>query len=103
MSPEEWSSFIGISSLKYAQIKWQKKRFLLELSNSINWNISNYIRVLNVQEDSTHYIKTGKSFWRYSMQHTICPGSSGPFYIVPYYIKWVTTSWTHSTHIEICK
>ena len=27
---------------------------------------------------------------------TICPGSSDPFYIVTYYIKWVTTSWTHS-------
>ena len=23
-------------------------------------------------------------------------GSSDPFYIVSYYIKWVTTSWTHS-------
>ena len=22
------------------------------------------------------------------------PGSSDPFYIVTYYIKWVTTSWT---------
>ena len=28
--------------------------------------------------------------------HTICPGSSDPFYIVTYYIKWVITSWTHS-------
>ena len=27
---------------------------------------------------------------------TICPGSSDPFYIVSYYIKWVTTSWTYS-------
>ena len=27
---------------------------------------------------------------------TICPGSSDPFIIVSYYIKWVTTSWTHS-------
>ena len=26
---------------------------------------------------------------------TVCPGSSDPFYIVTYYIKWVTTSWTH--------
>ena len=29
--------------------------------------------------------------------HTVCPGSSGPLYIVSYYIKWVTTSWTYST------
>ena len=27
---------------------------------------------------------------------TECPGSSDPFYILTYYIKWVTTSWTHS-------
>ena len=26
----------------------------------------------------------------------MCPRSSDPFYIVSYYIKWVTTTWTHS-------
>ena len=26
---------------------------------------------------------------------TVCPGSSDPFYLVSYYIKWVTTFWTH--------
>ena len=26
---------------------------------------------------------------------TVCPGSSDTFHIVSYYIKWVTTSWTH--------
>ena len=31
---------------------------------------------------------------------TVCPRSSDPFYIVSYYINWVTTSWTHSTSIE---
>ena len=30
---------------------------------------------------------------------TVCPRSSDPFYVVTYYIKLVTTSWTHS----ICK
>ena len=29
--------------------------------------------------------------------YTVCPGSSDPFHIVRYYIKWATTSWTHST------
>ena len=29
--------------------------------------------------------------------YTVCPGSSDPFYIVTYYIKWITPSWTHST------
>ena len=28
---------------------------------------------------------------------TICPRSSDPFYKVTYYIKGVTTSWTHIT------
>ena len=27
---------------------------------------------------------------------TVCSGSSDPFDVVSYYIKWVTTSWTHS-------
>ena len=27
---------------------------------------------------------------------TVCPRSSDPFYIVTYYMKWVTISWTHS-------
>ena len=27
---------------------------------------------------------------------TVCPRSSDPFYVVSYYIKWVTTSWAHS-------
>ena len=33
---------------------------------------------------------------------TICPGSSDPFYIVSYCIKFVTTSWTQS-NIDIDK
>ena len=27
---------------------------------------------------------------------TACPRSSDPFYLLSYYIKWVTTSWTYS-------
>ena len=33
----------------------------------------------------------------YTYIHTVCPTSSDPFYIVSYYIRWVTTSWTYST------
>ena len=29
--------------------------------------------------------------------HTVCPRSRDSFYLVNYYIKWVTTSWTHRT------
>ena len=31
-----------------------------------------------------------------SRNHTVCPRSSDRFYMVTYYIKWVTTSWTHN-------
>ena len=31
-----------------------------------------------------------------SCAFTVFPRSGDPFYIVSYYIKWVTTSWTHS-------
>ena len=31
-----------------------------------------------------------------SIEDTVCPKSSDPFYKVSYFIKWVTTSWTHS-------
>ena len=30
---------------------------------------------------------------------TVCPGSSDQIYIVTYYIKSVTTSWTHSRSV----
>ena len=33
---------------------------------------------------------------RYNDGGTVCPRGSDPFYIVSYYIKWATTSWTHS-------
>ena len=35
--------------------------------------------------------------------YTVCPRSSDPFYIVIYYVKWVTTSWTYSIQPEVCR
>ena len=32
---------------------------------------------------------------------TVFPGSSDPFHIVSYYIKWVTTSWTYGIMVFI--
>ena len=32
--------------------------------------------------------------WQWRFCPTVCPGSSSPMYIMSYYIKWVTTSWT---------
>ena len=36
---------------------------------------------------------------KYMRMFTVCPGSSDLFYIVTYYIKWVTTSWTYSISV----
>ena len=36
-----------------------------------------------------------------SAQHTVCPRGSNPFYVVSYYIKWVTTSRTYSNLILV--
>ena len=41
-------------------------------------------------------------FFTYCIVVTLCPGSSDPFYKVTYYIKWVITSWTHSTLAAFC-
>ena len=35
------------------------------------------------------------------LKDTMCPRRSDPFYIVSYYIKWVTTSWTHSNLVDV--
>ena len=37
---------------------------------------------------------------RQEVQGTICPISNDPFYLVTYYIKWVTTSWTEGIVLE---
>ena len=49
-----------------------------------------------------HYLKASllskyNTYRKNYKTHTICPGSSNPFYIVTYYIKCVTTSWTYSS------
>ena len=33
------------------------------------------------------------------LKGTVCPRSCDPFYIVSYYIKWVTASWIYSNDI----
>ena len=40
--------------------------------------------------------KDGKRDSEVKFQRTVCPRSSDRFYIVTYYIKCVTTPWTHS-------
>ena len=40
------------------------------------------------------------SIWIWSQFGNVCPKSSDPFYIITYYIKWVTTSWTYSNAVS---
>ena len=37
--------------------------------------------------------------YSFSYSTTVCPGSSDPFYVVTYYIQWITTSWTYSMYV----
>ena len=54
----------------------------------------------HLKEMDLHFYGSGSSFTNWhNVEYdylTVCPRSSDPFYIVSYYIKWVTTSWTHS-------
>ena len=54
-------------------------------------------------QQGKHIISVGsKQFNAWNIfVYTVCPGSFDTFYIVSYYIKWVTTSWTHGTRIQI--
>ena len=40
--------------------------------------------------------KEGKGDFYLNGNDTICPRNSDQFYVVTYYLKWVTTSWTYS-------
>ena len=42
------------------------------------------------------YLKRKDDILRQNIKATVCLGSNDPFHIVAYYIKWVTTFWTHS-------
>ena len=52
-----------------------------------------------------HFIPSRAVAYRISFPQkrpTICPGRSDQFNIVSYYIKLVTTSWTHSILLHTC-
>ena len=51
---------------------------------------------LQKQEQTVHKTVLKTKVDLHHSSSTVCPGRSGLFYIVCYYIKWVTTSWTHS-------
>ena len=45
-------------------------------------------------------MKKNLFFYMFVVFITVCPGSSDPFYIVSYYMKWVITSWTFNTLLD---
>ena len=49
--------------------------------------------------NSILYNSSGRVGKMYIFLSTVCPGSSDPFNVVIYYIKWITTSWTYSIYI----
>ena len=54
-------------------------------------------RVCLLFADFSVFVFCNSTLHWYCPDHgTVCSGSSDPFYIVSYYIKWVTSSWTHS-------
>ena len=54
-------------------------------------------RAASEDAGSSCNVKEGSlSLFRIFKCRSVCPRSSDPFYIVVYYIKCVTTSWTYS-------
>ena len=66
-------------------ISYPRKR-TMELEDNFNLgpNFFNYLCLLFINLDGYVHVVL------------ICPGSSDPFYIISYYIRWDTTSWKHS-------
>ena len=57
-------------------------------------------QVLKNKALRAYHLCTSFSIYHDSQRHTVCPGSSDPFDIVSYNIKWVTTSWTYSNTLK---
>ena len=49
----------------------------------------------------TNLATLNSKLWREKSSTTVCPISSDPFYVLTYYIKRVTTSWTYSITTNI--
>ena len=58
------------------------------------WNVQEVERILENASLEDHS-EADCIFVAGQLLNTVCPRSSDLFYIVIYYIKWVTTSWTH--------
>ena len=64
-------------------------------SDTLKWTYS--LSLIKSQlENNLFFSYTYKQTVRFYCIYIACPRCSDPFYRVSYYIKWVTTSWTHS-------
>ena len=82
--------FISDSNSEYVALVWNIITNL-RLMLSIALNQLKFV----IESIRAHYIMSFLLI--YVPWCTICPRSSDPFYIVTYYLKWVTSSWTYST------
>ena len=55
--------------------------------------IAHLCRIRNLESTLSYAAST-----HLSQYDTMCPRSSYPFYILTYFMKWVTTSWTDGTY-----
>jgi len=67
-----------------------------------NINVIKIYVLIKISTDKNEMFNTRKKVCKVPMPifTTVCPRSSYPFYIVIYYSKWVTTSWTHTMMLK---
>ena len=83
----------SLSVLFFLYLKPLQSIFLCVTDRSnhkIDWSDHRHRKMKNTKSKPFSYSES---------QCTVCPGSSDLFYILTYYIKWVTTSWTYSISV----
>ena len=62
-----------------------------------SWTYSKIFKLKLAKKILAQYNRHRVEIYALCARNTVCPGNSDPCYVVTYYIKWVTTSGTHST------
>ena len=83
------------NKLNNVLVKFDRKYYISKtFINIVDSNITTRLKL-----DVNSVTKLRKVSQISTLIHTVCPRSSDPFYIVSYYIIWVTTSWTYSSSL----